>query len=299
MNFKQLETFYWAATLGSFSAAAERLNATQSTVSMRILEFERDLGVELFDRSQRVAKVTAKGRDLMGIAESMLRLSAEIRETISAEDAMPGVIRLGVAEVISITWLPQLVKAIHKRFPRLTLELDEALTQDLVNRLENGSLDIVLAPGRLPGYNFSPVSLGTVDFEWMAGPAIDLPKGAIGPRELQQLPVIALARESYHHKSIEDWFASGNARCRRIDTCKSLGVAASLAAAGLGVTLLPPRCYGEEIKAGRLRRLRVAPKFRPVEFTATVAVGSLQSLTRRIAGLAQEVSNFNKTGGSA
>ena len=58
MNFKKLETFYWAAKLGSFTAAAERMNATQSTVSMRIQELERELAVVLFDRSQRKARVT-------------------------------------------------------------------------------------------------------------------------------------------------------------------------------------------------------------------------------------------------
>jgi DNA-binding transcriptional LysR family regulator len=63
MNLRQVETFYWAAKLGSFSAAAERMNATQSTVSMRIQEIERDLGVALFDRVQRTARLTPKGRE--------------------------------------------------------------------------------------------------------------------------------------------------------------------------------------------------------------------------------------------
>ena len=62
MNLRQIETFYWAAKLGSFSAAAERMNATQSTVSMRIQEIERDFGVALFDRSQRTVRLTPKGR---------------------------------------------------------------------------------------------------------------------------------------------------------------------------------------------------------------------------------------------
>lgn len=296
MTFKQLETFYWAAKLGSFSAATERLNTTQSTVSMRIIELERDLGIELFDRSQRVAKVTAKGRDLMAFAESILRMSAEMREQISSEEAMPGVIRLGVAEVISITWLPKLVKAIHEQFPRVTLQLDEALTHELVERLENGSLDIILAPGRVPGYNFSPISLGTVEFQWMASPALGVPDRAIGPRELQQWSLIALARESYHHTSIEDWFKSANASSRRIDTCRSMGVAASLAAAGLGIALLPPSCYAGEIRAGRLRRIETDPAFPPVEFTATGSTESLQPLCQRIVRMAREISDFDKTG---
>src|SRR5262249_51503225 len=76
MNLRQLETFYWVAKLGSFSAAADRLNATQSTVSMRIQDLERDFGHTLFDRGRRGARITAMGRELMRYAEEVLRLSA-------------------------------------------------------------------------------------------------------------------------------------------------------------------------------------------------------------------------------
>ena len=61
---QQLETFFWTVTLGSFSAAAEKLYATQSAVSMRVRELERTLGVELFDRTHRTARLTPKGREL-------------------------------------------------------------------------------------------------------------------------------------------------------------------------------------------------------------------------------------------
>lgn len=294
MNFRQLETFYWASKLGSFSAAAERLNATQSTVSMRIIELEREMGVELFDRSQRAARITAKGRELMYYAEQLLRLLAEMQERIGSTDAMQGVLRLGVAEMISITWLPQLVSAIHERYPRVTLELDEALTNDLVERFASGSLDMILVPGKVPGYSVTPVSIGKVGFAWMASPSLALPQGVLTPRDLQAWPVIALSRESYHHTSIEEWFRQSDVFCHRIDTCKSFGVASSLAAAGLGITLLPPRCYQSEITTGRLRVIETDPPFPSVEFTATAAVESMLPVAKHIALLAREISNFEK-----
>ncbi len=292
MNFKQLETFYWAVKLGSFSSAAERLNATQSTVSMRIIELERDLGVELFDRSQRTARPTAKGRELIHYAEEALRLSQEMQHRIAAAESNLGVLRMGVAEMVTLTWLPEFVRRIHERYPKMTLELDEALTQDLIDNLNQGALDLVLIPGRVPGYNVTPVSLGYVEFAWMASPEFELESNVLTPRIMQDLPVITLSRESYHHISIEDWFRAGDAYCRRMDTCKSLTVAASLAAAGLGLTLLPPRCYTDEIKAGRLKIIPTDPPFPRVEFTVTSAVESMQSAAPSIAKLAAEVSDF-------
>jgi DNA-binding transcriptional LysR family regulator len=293
MNLRQVETFYWAAKLGSFSAASERLSATQSTVSVRIRDIERDLGVLLFDRTQRAVRITPKGRELLRYAEELLRVAAQMRERMSEDHAVSGVLRVGVVEMVSVTWLPRLVKAIHEKYPRITLELDEALTQDLIDRLNQGSLDLILAAGTVPGYSFTPVSLGTVDFAWMASYSLKLPKGVLTPRDLQNHPIIALSRESYHHKSIEDWFQFGGAIGQRIDTCKSLSVAASLASAGLGLALLPPRSYARQIKSKQLRIVPTDPSFPPVEFTATCSVESMQRTTLKIAQLASEISDFD------
>ncbi len=295
MNIKQLETFYWAAKLGSFTAAAERINSTQSTVSMRIHDLERDFGVELFDRSQRTARVTARGRELIRYAEQMLFLSAEIRDRISAPDTIPGSVRLGVVEMVSVTWLPKLVRTLHERHPKIVLELDEALTGDLNERLRAGQVDLILAPGRLPGSSLVTRSLGFVDFAWMASPNLDTPKGRLGPEDLQRYPIIALSPQSVHHAKIEDWFRSRGAYCQRLYTCKSFGVASSLAAAGLGITLLPTDSYMNWVEDGRLRIIKTDPPIAPVEFTATIAMTGVQPLTELIADLARDVSTFDKS----
>lgn len=294
MNLRQIETFYWAAKLGSFSAAAERMNATQSTVSMRILEIERDFGVALFDRVQRTARLTPKGRELLRYAEEILRIAAEMRMRVADESATQGVLRIGVVEMISVTWLPRLIKAVHEHYPKISLELDEALTHDLIDRLDQGTLDLILMSGRLAGYSTSPVSLGTVRFSWMASPKLSLPKKVLKPRDLQNFPIIGLSQESYHYKWIEDWFHTGNANFRRIDTCKSLGVAASLATAGLGITLLPQQFYEREIKARKLRVIETEPHFDPVEFTAISSAASVRPIAKKIAALAAAVSDFDK-----
>lgn len=294
LNTRQLLTFYWSAKLGSFTAAAKRMHTTQSVVSMRIRELEKELDVDLFDRRRRASLLTAKGHKLLAYAEELLRLSSEARESVCGDTEAPDTLRLGVAEVVSITWLPRLIRTIHSRYPKIRLELDEALTGDLIARLHEGSLDLVLAPGRHVGQELASSALGRVEFAWMASPQLGLPNRRLGPRDLQQWPVIALARESHHHAAIEEWFAASNARCRRIDTCKSTGVAASLAAAGLGLTFLPVRCYRREIADGQLQIVKTRPVAPPVEFTAVSSKDHIDPFVRGIAALAAEVSDFNK-----
>jgi DNA-binding transcriptional LysR family regulator len=82
MTLKQLETFYWVCRLGGFAAAAKHLHSTQSAVSMRIQDLESSLGVPLFDRNQRSARLTAKGQDLIQYAERLMTAASEIRHRI-------------------------------------------------------------------------------------------------------------------------------------------------------------------------------------------------------------------------
>jgi DNA-binding transcriptional LysR family regulator len=226
----------------------------------------------------------------------MLSLSAEMRDRISAPDSIPGVMRLGVAEAISVTWLPQFIRTLHERHPKIVLELDEALTEELFERLREGQLDLILAPGRLPGYGLLTRSLGFVEFGWMASPALALPAGRLDPQSLQHFPIIALSRQSVHHAKIEDWFRSAGAFGHRLYTCKSFGVASSLAAAGLGVTLLPVEHYRSWVQDGRLRPVEVDPPMAPVEFTATIGMSAAQPLIQRLAELARATSTFAKPG---
>lgn len=293
LNIKQIETFYWAAKLGSFTAAAERLFATQSTVSMRISELESSLGVKLFDRRQRNARLTPKGRQLLTHAERLITVMDELVDQVATTDAMSGLVRMGVAEVVSLTWLPGLVKAVHQRYPRIDLELDEALSGDLLDRLEQGKLDIVFAPGIPSGVGYEVIALGDVEFRWMAGPGFQPPDAPLRPHDLANHPIVALSPESYHHRTIEAWFCAAGVHSRRIDTCKSMSVIAALVGADLGVGLLPTRCFQRELDDGRLQLLDTDPPMSPVTFYALLHRDIQAPVTRAVAELSIEVSDFS------
>src|SRR5258708_18619080 len=75
MSLDQLRTFIAAAEEGSFSAAGRKLKRAQSVVSQTLANLEKQLGVKLFDRSDRYPRLTDHGQALLsdarGIAEGM------------------------------------------------------------------------------------------------------------------------------------------------------------------------------------------------------------------------------------
>lgn len=294
MNMKQLETFYWVERLGSFSAAAERVHATQSTISMRIQELEQSLGVRLFDRSHRMARLTAKGRELLPYVRQMVELTGEIRNRVTPAEALAGVIRVGVVEIVASTWLPLFIRELQERHPKVDLELEIALSFDLIEKLRNGTLDVLFTAGRPPGNNYVCEPLGAIQLEWMASPALPIPEGQVSPSDLRGIPFVTLNRQSVHHARIEAWMKHHELRVPRVIECNSMTVAATLVIAGIGVSLLPPASYRRELQEGVLRILRMAKAMPPVEVSAMYAEGEFQPLAPVITRLAAEVSRQPK-----
>lgn len=297
MNIKQLETFLTIVRLGSFAAAAARLNATQSTVSARIQELEQDLGVLLFDRSQRKASLTAKGRELLAYADRAVAIFTEIKHRVGTSEALSGVVRLGVSELIALTWFPALAAIIRDRYPKLTLEVDIALTFPLLRSLRQGELDIVLVPGSTFDPDFRARSLGCVRFDWMASGTASIPPGILEPADLGRWRVLSLGPDSYHSNTIEGWLSLQREAPQHVDICNSMAVIASLTAAGFGISLLPPSCYEDELRAGELQLLKTRPEGPDVQCFAVYSRRGPSTLPELMTELCLEASSFQAASG--
>ena len=149
VDFKSIETFLWVVTLGSFRGAGQRLNTTQPAISQRIAQLEREMGVKLLNRDHRVVSPTPSGRQLMIYAEKLIGLRAEMMAEVGDRSAMRGVLRLGVAETIVHTWLPQLIKSVNTAHPNLSLEIEVDITPDLSTRLLAQEIDLAFLVGPL------------------------------------------------------------------------------------------------------------------------------------------------------
>jgi len=293
MNFQQLETFRWVAKLNSFTQAARKLNTTQSTVSMRLAELERELGIVLLDRTRRRILLTPKGRDLLRYAEELAMLVSEIRQFVGNSRTISGTLRLGAAELVALTWLPALMAALKQRFPLVDMELHVGLGGGMLRQLEAGELDVVLMPTAaqpVPGMHAEP--LGSVRFGLVASPAMQLPDRPLTAQDLQDRPVITHGASSVLHSVLEAWFEQSGMRMNRIITSNSMAAAAMLAQAGLGVTFLPLFYYQPDFDAGRLAILPCRPAMRPVRFSAVYPRGRSLPLVEAIVREAARHSTF-------
>ncbi|WP_108879975.1 LysR substrate-binding domain-containing protein [Anderseniella sp. Alg231-50] len=294
MNLKHMEALVWICRLGSFSAAARRLNTTQPAISMRIAELEKRLGIALFDRRARALHITPEGREFADYAHRIVDLVQEAEGRMSDRSQLSGRLKLGVTESVALTWLSDLVVRLNEEFPAILIDLDINLTQIVWRKLRDGELDLAILPGPAFGSDLSITYLGSILYTWMASPKLKLVNadGQLSANDFNRVPVITLSEDSNLHEIIETWFSSNSSAPRRVDVCNSLGVVAELTMAGLGISMLPPIIFSDEIERGDLFELKTKPDIKPLEFWAVQTSRHVSPITETIAQYARQASTF-------
>ena len=290
MNLRQVEALVWLARLRSFSAAATQLHTTQPAITLRIQELEREMGATLFDRSRRGVSPTAEGRRCIALAEQILALSAELRGQAGA--AVRGRAAVGVSEVIAHTWLPALFAAMDRAYPDVQMDVTIDTTPALLTELERGTLDVVLAGAHQLTTTRAVIDLGQVPFVWLGR---ERPRGRrppFHPRDFEGMRVITWPRASAIHQSVEDWFRRNGANPVQRITCNTAATMATLAAAGLGVTLLPEIVVRPLLDSGQLCILPVKPALAPMRYWAVHVPERRGSLGKAVGEVARTVTTF-------
>lgn len=289
MTLDQIEAFRRVARLGSFTAAAERLNLTQSTISARIAELERTLGAQLLDRSRHGANLTAKGREFLNYAEKMAVLVEEARISVASPELLSGTIRVGVAELVALTALPRMVAQFRTLFPRVKMELEIGLTGAVLERLATGRIEIgVIGLRRDQAKGLSMIPVGEAELAFLAAPSLPQPLPPITPLQLSELPLIELGPGSQIASAEEEWFATHRARPSKLNRSNSMEISAGLVRSGLGVALLPAGHYAKDIAQGALIRLDVRPPPTPMRFYAVHPEGAPSALAVQFAKIAKD-----------
>lgn len=134
---KQLQgllAFVEAATTGSLTAAADRLEVTPAAVSKNLARLEEQLGVRLLQRSTRRLSVTEEGTRFLDKARVALRaLDDAVTEVSQAASTPAGRVRISVGTSFGQKWVLPLLPALTAKYPGLSIELD----------LDNRPVDLV------------------------------------------------------------------------------------------------------------------------------------------------------------
>ncbi|PHP26475.1 LysR family transcriptional regulator [Limimaricola cinnabarinus] len=281
MTLEQLRTFLWVARLGGVRRAAQQMNVSQPAISARISALEDTLGVELFTRAARGVTPTREGVLLRSHAEQIIASVERIRAEIVPPERLSSLLRIGAAETIVQTWLPEFLRRLGTTYPRLKIEITVDISLNLREALLDRALDLAFLMGPVSEYSVDNLELPPVPLAWYRPLAMEAP-------DLSKVPVITYNRQSRPHRHLAAELHARHGGTAQIFPSNSLSTAIEMIAAGLGVGVIP-ECLGRRhVTAGRIAEFD--PGWRPeaLMFSASY-IGNEQALTGDAARIARDV----------
>ncbi|MDQ0777105.1 DNA-binding transcriptional LysR family regulator [Streptomyces aurantiacus] len=249
MNLRQYEYALAVADEGSMTAAAERLQVTQPSLSQQIGALEKHLGVQLFTRTPSGVTVTVAGRAFL--AEAKIATTASRRAITAARAAdgeLTGELIIAVHMGLGARQLPQVLGQLRKRHPKLQVTLhEEPDPTDMERLVRQGTLDMILAHRFPAGCTFDTRPLGEEAYVAV------LPKGhrllsdgaAVRLEDLASEGWIRFRRASLLDDYLARLLADAGLNPHTVARASQISTAVRLAAQGLGVTVVPASAIPE------------------------------------------------------
>lgn len=274
--FYHLETLLWIARLGTFAAAAARLNTTQPAISARVRELESHLGTALFRREGRAMALTPAGRELVRESEPLWARFQGVLMGCSDISGATGIIRIGAGEIAAASCLPGFVAQLGHDLPHVSLEVDIALTVDLIQQLASGRTDIAFAAGRIAHPMLRTAPIGSVDLLWLASPSTVRTMDAAGT------PIWSLTNLSPLYRIMKEAIAASDLADCPLNLCNNVRTMIDIVLEGGGIGIFPHPMVRQPIASGRLVPVPDAPAMPPVEFQVAMRAAESDPLVLAI-----------------
>lgn len=145
MNSRQLQYALLISQVGSFSQAAEQLKISQPALSKQILSLEKELGVQLFNRSTVPLSLTPAGESFIAETRELLFKEEQLRQTMQkfkSDDY--GQLVIGISPFRSVYLIADTIKALREQYPQLQVILKETGSVELHKGAVEGEYDFAI-----------------------------------------------------------------------------------------------------------------------------------------------------------
>ena len=249
MNLRDLEYIIAVADSRHFGKAAARCFVSQPTLSGQIKKLEEELGVTLFERSNRSVRITDVGAEVLCHARQVMEQAEAIRSLcIAQRDPLAGPLRIGAIPTVSPYLMPLILMPLKQQHPQLRLVLSEETTERLLQRLHDHEIDAALLATAIDETDLQATLLFDEPF-WIAYPR-EHPfylKDEITRKDLDNAELLLLAeghclaqqvRDLCQPKDRDQGGAMADLRASSLETLLQL------VGAGFGCTLVPALAMG-------------------------------------------------------
>jgi DNA-binding transcriptional LysR family regulator len=253
MDTHRLKYFLRIADEGSITRAASALGIAQPALSRQVRLLEEDLGITLFHRTRRGVQLTEEGERLRSSTAAPLRqLELAVQYAGSPLARIERGLLFGMLPTTAGVLAAPLLAGLGAAFPNVHFHVAVADTDDLVQRLLNGAVDLAII-NPIPDDRLFYRPLLVEDLVLVGGPASGLsPDRPVRFAEVATLPLVVPSAPTGIRNTLENSALRLKVTITTRFSTDSLEVAKQLVEAGLGYTVMPLAACRAEVEAGRL-----------------------------------------------
>lgn len=237
---RELKTLVAVAREGTFAAAGERIGLTQAAVSAQMQRLESQLGLVLFERVGRSAKLNDTGQLLLQQAQELLRLHDNLGVTPVGEPPAQRV-TLGAIASAQRTLLPAALARFHRQHPGCSSRVIPGVSLELVNRVDAGEVDlaVLIRPPFALQADLRWTTLAREPFRLLVPRALAVSAGDDWAGLLATQPFVRYDRASFGGRQVDRFLRGLHLAPRDVCEVDEQEALVGLVANGVGVALVP------------------------------------------------------------
>jgi DNA-binding transcriptional LysR family regulator len=263
MDLDQLHTFLEIVRLKSFSKAAQTCFRTQPAISAQIRQLEQELNTQLFERFGSRISLTTAGKVFCEYAEQILELRRRAQDAIYELESTPrGALVIAANEAACIYILPRVFAEYTRQFPNVQIVLERTYGERVLDAVLENAADFGVAHLPVSDRKLQAVQIHADEIKLIVPAGHPLAaKDAVPPEDLAGFPLL-LPKFGTVRARVNDWLESveDGGAVRIAMELDSTEMIKRFVAAGLGVSFMAESNCLEEIAAGRLRAISLAPE---------------------------------------
>lgn len=254
MELRQLQIFLVAAKTLNFTKAGIQLGYAQSNITGQIRQLEEELQLRLFERLGRGLRLTAEGENFLQRTQQILELCNRAKEELSP-GIYGGILRIGAAETLCVSRLPQLLGAYRKLCPQVAIRIRTESCETLSELLRSNEIDVALVlTDKIDAPDMEIRVLHEEAMTLVASPTHPLAqKKRLTADDLAQECLIITTPGCGYRPLIRSVFKKQPLSAMM--ELSSVGAIRECAACGLGAAVLPRIAVADDILRGRVVEL--------------------------------------------
>ena len=262
IDIELYKIFYTVAKYKNITKASQDLYISQPAVTMSIKKLESQLKMTLFIRTKRGVILTNEGSILYNYVKEALEILKIGENKISNLKKLDtGNIRIGIGTTLTKHFLIDYLEIFHKRYPKITINIDTSITTEVLKSLENGKVDIAIITSDNINYkNFNIVYSEEIQDIFIASKDFsEKINGEIPLENLNNYPLLFQSINSNIRMFLDNFLSKNNIKLNSTMELASYSLVIEFAKIGFGIGFVTKNYVQNELNDNILFEIKTTP----------------------------------------